>query len=441
MNFTGELIDYLSMVMPDSTKKYPRPRLNFTLASPLLNTDEFLPPPDTSKAKAKKAPAAASQPQSPALLLAAPLPAMDYVGTITTSRLVYQGIELSNLNMKVNGVNDVLNLNVRSGMFKGIMSNDFTLDAKNIRDLKIKTALKIDNVEINEVAHQMKGQFPKEMPLSKELKQLDKSLYGKGIVATDFICHGGTTDELLKTLDGNVYMKLANGRMTGPMIESLLGVLQQLQLSKSSDIQFNDMRLRARIADEKVFVDSMKAMSRYPGDWDASGSVGFDCRMNMLITNRLNKDISTRMLALKAQGVSKAQGVLGQLGKQLGGAASSAAQVVNQSLSDAVAGAGPQADREGRVNVEVGLSGQVSSPKLSSMSFKKGVGAAAQPQTQSQPPQQQLQQKATEAVKQQATQAVQQATKQAEQKLPADVKKAEESAKKVLGNKLKGLKF
>jgi AsmA protein len=429
MNLTGELVNYLGMMLPGSKKSYPRPKLTFTLASPLLNTDEFLPKADTTQKDAASAPA---QSGPPVMLLAAPLPAMDLIGSITTTRLIYQGIELSNLNMKVNGVNEVLNLLVKANLLKGSFYNDFQVDARNTKDLKVKSIFNVDNVEVSAFIRQFKGMLPKGVPLYNEMQGLDQAISGTMNLKTDFVTHGGTAPEVTKNLEGTVAVKLADGKLKkAGMIESICESTGKIpvvnSVVKCGDIDFSDMQMKSTVKDEKANIDTMRVASRYSGDWAVNGVVGFDCNLAMNLENRMTGEASNKIIGVTGKGAEELKGyaskLLGAAGAQIAG------KIVDQ--------VGPQADKDGRVTALYTITGPVSKPIPLFKGFKKGVGGqqAAQPSVSS-PPQQTV----TQTVKQEAENVV----KQAEELKNQTPQQAEQTIKKEADNlkkKLKGLGF
>ena len=74
MKMDASINNYLSMIIVDSTKKAPRPSIDFKITSPLLNFDEFLPPAKETADTENKAVAKTDDNSSGGPLIA-PLPA------------------------------------------------------------------------------------------------------------------------------------------------------------------------------------------------------------------------------------------------------------------------------------------------------------------------------------------------------------------------------
>jgi uncharacterized protein involved in outer membrane biogenesis len=402
--FKADFADYLSLVMPDSTKKNPRSHLTFTMASPYLNTDEFLP----QSSEPEKSGAAPAEPASgeAALLLGGPLPGIDMQGSITTSRLIYQKIELSNIALTTKSVNDVMDINVEAGMFGGTFSHNLNVDARSYENLKAHSVLAIDNVEVSKTLAAFKHMIPSGVPLAASLKELDKYLSGTIHLKSDLVSNGGTADNLTRNLTGTINAKVQNGVLKkGPLIDRVAGVVEKFY--KINDIAFDNLDLKLRVANERVyFVDTMRIQSRVAGDWGVGGDVGFDAALNLDMADKLTKAESAPIVGVQ----DKAKTAL--LGQYAG----------------FVSGIGIPSDRDGRVTLLLGLKGPIASATPSFKGFGSGQGSQPAPTVQQQVKQEvakqvdQAKQKVTNEVEQKATQEIKKVVPQASQKQIDQVK-------------------
>ncbi|MBN1309136.1 MAG: AsmA family protein [Chitinispirillaceae bacterium] len=406
ITFKADLADYLPLFLPDSTKNYPRSRLQCTLVSPSLNTDEFLPQnrPATEKSgktgTSKPAPAAA--PVAAPLILPAALPKVDVTATVANDRLIYRGIDVRAVSLKLSSINDIVKVNASLGIFNGKMTHALNADMRDHRDLKAKLLLTGDRIEINRMAQQLKTFIPPTVPLSKEISNLDKSLYGTGGMRCDLATSGGTVDDLVKNVAGTVELSLRNGKIVkAPLVKNLAKAVEKFYTL--DDIEFNDLAINARIKDERVYFDKPIVMqSRIAGDWQVTGNVGFDADLGLSVANRLNKNMSAKILSLQNKGQKAVKGLL--QGTQLAGAAGLVDQV------------GIPSDAKGRVTMLLGVEGGIGNPKVTFKGFGAGSGgrtAAKQP-----------------SVKKQLQQAVDRKKQELEAKLAAEKQKAAEEVKR-----------
>lgn len=356
MHLKAQVTDYLTFVMPDSAKKQPRPELRFTLNSPFMNTDEFLPSGTDTSDTAMEASAAGQPP----LLLPAPLPGIDMHGNISTDRLIYQEIELTGIKVKLKSVNDVMDMKVDAGMCGGSMSNDLHVDIRDNTDLKVRTVLNMNGVDVNSVVSKFNDLLPDDQKLYAVVKGMDDVLYGTAQSTMNFSSRGGTMEQITANLNGNVYAKLSDGRIAGgALLDEISKTLKKFY--EVDEIAFRDMRIRARVANQNVFFDSIQIQSS-TGDWAASGAVGFDSRANIDVSNRLPKNASKKVTAaeqsIKESGTSMLKDFLGN----------DAAKALGQ-LTQSI---GIPTDREGRVTVLLHLGGPVTAPRVSFRGFGGG---------------------------------------------------------------------
>jgi hypothetical protein len=422
LSLNADVNNYLTLIMPDSTKIQPRPNVNFRLASSSLNTNEFLPKNETEAAE-KTAAERGSDAQPPSLLLPAPLPGIDMNGKITTGELRYEGFELNNLTMDYTMVNDIMTVTTKTGVFDGSFAQSLTVDAGNIHDLKVKSSLTMQRVEINRVIAETKSWLSDESVLNRQLKKLDRHLYGKSNMSIEFVSHGGTMQELTKYLDGTVRAELSDGRISGgEVIERIGKPLQKLKILTLDEIQFRTMKFTARIKDEKVYLDNLYVGSPGTGDWNAEGVVGFNGSIGVDLTNRLPIGISRTIAKGKNFVASKAKSAMEKT------ALAPAAGLVDN--------VGPRPDKQGRYTVRTTLAGALPGFSVKTFQFVDGDGSAKT----ATPSIDRVKQKARDAVKERAEMArreAEKAKKEAERKLKEAKEKAEAEAKKELEEKKK----
>jgi uncharacterized protein involved in outer membrane biogenesis len=416
MNTT--IANYLSFILPDSTKKLPRTTIDMKLTSPFLNVDETVAPPPPAKEGAKS-----DAPPAPI----APLPNMDLRALVTANKIIYQGFSMSSLVLKINIINNIANMNFSTGFAGGTIANALSADMRNAGNVTFKNNLTIKNIEVNDLMARF-GEYIKPVtPLNRELASLNKCLFGRINLQSSLAGSGGTVDDLMKSLSGNIAPKMASGKIVNApaakvMSSSFASFLKTSKIGNFDEINFRDLSATIRLANGQAIFDNLKIMSDV-SDWDVKGVVGFDALMNMTVSSRLNKDISGKLLAAENAVKGGLKTALGNT--QLAGAAG---LLGNMNLV-------PR-DGEGRVTVKCMLGGPVADPKVTGLAFGAGTTGAAQQKAAT--PQQQAREKVQQVVEQKKEE-VKQAVEEKKEEAKQEVKQAEEQVKQKAKNKLKGL--
>lgn len=405
MKMDASINNYLSMVIADSTKKAPRPSIDFKIASPLLNFDEFLPPAKETADSENKATAKADDNSSGGPLIA-PLPGIDMRGTIAASKIVYKNVEMKNMQMKVSVLNDIADLNIKTGFARGTITEKIHADLRNTKYVTINNNLAISEVEVNDLLVRFGNFIKPTNALNRELRNVQNSLYGKLSLKSDLTTSGGTQQELSKSLRGTIDAKLANGKISNSLIlNRISGILSKFIEVK--DIDFRNLKTTLRIEDETVYFDDFTLQSDLAGDWELRGNVGFDAGLDMNIDHRMTKAASQKVLAVQNTSKSKLQGLL--QGTKL------------SSASGLLDNVGIPSDAEGRITLKIALTGTASDPKPSFSGFGKGSSSSSAVSKQ-QTPKEQVTQKVKSTIEQNKATVEKKLTEQ-KQKLQEELKK------------------
>lgn len=426
MKMDAAVTNYLSLVFADSTRNVPRPSANFKITSPLLNFDEFLPP---SKETAPAQSSSSGKTETASGPLIAPLPGVDMKGSISASRIVYKDVEMKNMQMQVAVINDIADVDINTGFARGTITEKIHADLRNTKSVKINNKLSITNVEVNDLLSRFGNFIKPTTALNRELGNVQNNFYGSINLKSDLTTQGGTSEELSKSLTGEINAKLANGKISNSLILSRVsGILNKFIDVK--DISFRNLKTTLRINNETVFFDEFDLQSDMAGDWKLRGSVGFDAGLDMFIDHRMTKSSSDKVLAVQNSSKSKLQGLL--QGTKLSAA------------SDLLDNVGIPSDNEGRITLKIAVGGTASDPKPSFTGFGEGSKSTSSNEQQ-QTPKAQVTQKVKDTVeKSKATveKKVAEETKKLEQELKQKLpvtKDQEEKLKKQATEKLKKL--
>jgi hypothetical protein len=416
MNTT--ITNFLSLLLPDKTKKLPRTNVDFKMASPYLNVDDILMPP----APAPKT----AQPQATSgtgALPITPLPA-DIKGLVTTNKLIYRGFTMDKLVAKINVVNNVALIDFTTGFAGGTIGTVLNADMRNPQNVAFRNTLTVKSVEVNDLMQRF-GEYIKPVtPLNRELASINKCLFGRINLQSTMTGNGGTTDAIMKSLTGNIGTQMASGRLVNAPAArvasgSFAKFLKSDKIGNLDVINIRDLSAAIKLANSQAVFDNLKIMSDI-ADWSAKGRVGFDALMDMAVSSRFNKDLSGRLLAVEGAVKNGLKGVLGKT--QLAGATG---LLDNMNMI-------PR-DNEGRVTLTFGLGGPVASPTLTGLAF--GAGTTGGNAQRAATPQQQVQQRAQQVIEQKK----QELQKTVEQKKQETVNKVEDQLKQKAKEKLGGL--
>jgi len=374
MKMNAQIKNYLSFVFPDSTRKLPRPALDFNVSSSYMNFDEFLTP-------AKKEETAKDTTKSSNPPVIAPLPGVDVTGKIVATTLIYNKIPMKNATVIVSVLNDIAKIDLSTGFAQGTISEKLYADMRNVQNIQFTNNLTINSVEIQDIFGHFGAFLKPTNALNRELNQLPKSLLGKFNLTSSFSGSGGTPDAILDNLKGDVGLKMADGTITNSIItKKLSGAVEKFV--KMEDITFKDFSGAFHVENKSVLVEKLKLLSDM-GDWSVQGTVGFDANLGLTLSNRLIASHSEKLLKLQNSGKSALKGLLGN---------SQYAQAAGAMLDNT----GVPADKEGRVTLLMALSGPASDPKASFTGF--GAGTASSGEKPAASPKTQLLNKVTETV-------------------------------------------
>lgn len=354
MKMDAQIKNYLSFAFPDSTRKLPRPSLNFNVTSSYMNFDEFITEPKKEEGT-KEGEKSSSSP------VIAPLPGIDVTGKIVANTLIYNKIPMRNATVIISVLNDIANIAISTGFAQGTITEKLYADLRNVQNVQFTNKLMISNVEIQDIFGHFGSFLKPTNALNRELNQLPQSLFGKINLTSSFIGSGGTPDAILDNLKGDIALKMADGTITNSIItKKLSGVVEKFV--RMDDITFRDFSAALQVANKSVLIDQMKLFSNV-GDWVVNGDVGFDANLGLTLSNRMTRSQSDQIMKLQNSGKSALKGLLGN---------SQYAQAAGAMLDNTAV----PADNEGRVTLMMALTGPAKDPKASFMGFGKGTSGA-----------------------------------------------------------------
>ena len=412
LSMNASVKNYLSMVFPDSTKVLPRPRVDFSLASSRLDIDEILPP---GKETEKKAEGDTEVENNGPLL--SPLPGVDAVGKISAKSVMLKKIPMKNVTINISVLNDIANIIFNGNFAGGSINEKLNANLKNTASVTFKNDLNIKTVSLADLLNTFGVFIKPTTALNRELKQLPKSLTGNISIASSFTGNGGTSDELMKNLTGDLSTKMSKGTISNSLIVNRLsGAAEKFIAIK--EVNFKELSAAVHVENSMADIRNMGVTSDV-GDWDVGGTVGFDASLNLTVANRLTKKASSSLLKVQGSGKNLLKGLA--QGTKYSGLASKVIDDV-----------GIPTDKQGRITLKMGLSGPVSNPRASFLGF--GAGSVRKSEPPAAKAKKQITKKAKAAIDQKKQEAQRRLTEERE-KAQAQVRQKAQQQKKVVEQK------
>ncbi|MBN1980368.1 MAG: AsmA family protein [Chitinivibrionales bacterium] len=357
INLKADCADYFSLILPDSTRRKSKPQFNFTATSAMLNMNEILKKePKSPTVKDTQTDKNAATP-----ILAAPIPGIDVKGTIECQKFINDKMEMSGVKITIASLSDVIKIMLQAKMLGGDISNTLTVDAKNIRNVAVTNAATVTNMDVSAMLTQANSFVPPNQKLHGLIRDIAASLQGIAGSSLNLQCHGLTADDCIKSLDGSMEARLADGTIKSSAMSKEIGKTTERFL-KLGDVSFRTMQYTAFIQKERVILDKCEISSVSAGDWNITGSVGFDGTLDFTLADRLPRDASVKLTRMENKekqlltaGISK---IGGKIGQSVAGVASEVTLIPS--------------DQEGRVTVLLGLTGTGTAPSVRFQGFKSG---------------------------------------------------------------------
>jgi len=185
-------------------------------------------------------------------------------------------------------------------------------------------------------------------------------LCGTGDLRCRIVTSGDTTESLPDRLGGTLSMTLENGLILyAPLLRNMA---RELAKYYSIDrMEFDRLELESRMADRSFWFERpVRMVTRKSGDWQITGSVGFDATLALSVKNRLTKSVSQSVISTQNRGKDILRGLLGKT--RFAGAADLLEEVT------------VPVDETGRITVLLDVKGPAADPKVSFRGFESKSG-------------------------------------------------------------------
>lgn len=361
MRIDADVRDFLGLVLPDSTKKYPRTNVRFKLSSPSINLDDML----VATEAQSTGPDEPRAPSEPVLLLASPLPRVDVRGNIDCAKLVSNGITLTDMSARVTHENDVADVRYDARLYGGTIDVDIHADVRDNTDIRFKAAFDADGVDLNRFVSTYNDRLPPSTPLCRLLRKTDDVLFGTLDLESEFSGRGGTTDEIMRTLRGSVYASAEDGRIAScGLVRRTAKAVEKFH--RIDDVRFRTMWTRLQVRDQYVYVDELELQSDEIGDVQATGKLGFDASYDVHLMDRLPKSVSDKVVAAEEKIRGAGKSLVQHIGNDK--LAAAAGTLLDRELVPT--------DRQGRVTLRLTIRGGGNEPLVAFQGFGGRSGGA-----------------------------------------------------------------
>ncbi|MGB2696452.1 MAG: AsmA-like C-terminal region-containing protein [Candidatus Zixiibacteriota bacterium] len=269
VNLQGEVKE----VVPYLLKKEEKvPLIRFSLNSPLLNLDEILPPqkpePTSEKEKVK---------QNTLLL-----PGIEARGQINIQKVIFREVEQTNLIANIEISKGIVKIdNVVSKVYAGNLGGKVLCDLNDPEHITYDMEFNASKIEANDF-------------LSR-FTLFDEHLFGKLDISAKFSGRGNSIEDMKRSLLASGKVSIGDGKLVNWELLDLLG--EYLQVKEMKDQKIRDLKNTFMIKNQRLYFDDFSARTN-DGDWQVSGSVGFDGSMDYAVTTTLSKDLSKRFDSL-----------------------------------------------------------------------------------------------------------------------------------------------
>ncbi len=455
IQINSNVSDYQTLIVSDSTKKGPRPKITFSVVSTLLNLSDLLK--ENQQASTEKSSTPSNTSSTPPPVMAAPLPGVDMQGSFTCKKFVYENVAMTDFNTNLSSVKDVMTVATKANIYKGSMSNNLRLNAKNINNVSLSNKFNVSNIDVNEFISNFNNLLSENKALFNDVKKMDNALTGTLSLDSDIKCAGRTSQDMINSLDGVINMRISNGEIKGgaitqsigkaaggimrvsePVIKNVPNGANILGFLTLGTLSFRSYKQKLILRDQFVIFDPSTLSASSIGDWEIDGKVGFDGALAINLANKLPKGISSKILKVQNKLRSSSTGLLKQGEKELGKVISlKASKALGGLVSKELNKTMIQEDKEGRVTALYKLGGTAGAPKIASAKFKTGRSSTSSTKNQQKSPTpKDVAKEKTKEVKKEVKKVVQQQKKVVQK----EVNKEVQQQKKVLEDKSKQLK-
>ncbi|PKK83796.1 MAG: hypothetical protein CVT49_06570 [candidate division Zixibacteria bacterium HGW-Zixibacteria-1] len=286
LSMKGTLADAFPYFIPGSGEGAKKPFLTFEMSSRRFNTDKLFP--EVVPGEGQNLADLPLDSLPPIIL-----PDIDGKGTAKFDTLIYTNVEFTNITSDVTIKDRVIHANNANGnVYTGKVKGEAAIDLNDFEKPVYSGNYDASQIEVNDF-------------LSRFTK-FGGHLFGKVNMKGDFNASGWEPEDLIKTLtlDGSALFneaKLVN-------FDVIQKMAQSFNFSSVKEETIRDLASSFKVRDGRVIFDALKFFNNM-GDWNITGSVGFDGSLDYSGDVLLTESMSSELMA-KSDLVSGIAGLL-----------------------------------------------------------------------------------------------------------------------------------
>jgi len=275
-SLSGSLTDPFPSLMPWFKGEATKPYLNFALNSQRLNIDILFP-------EAVPGGAGADLSQMPLdSLPPLPIPDINGNGTAAIDTLIYYRVEFSNIKSNITIGDRKISMNdVIGNAYTGKVTGEMTVDLSNFENPGYAGTFRGEQIEANDFLSRFTG--------------FGGHLFGKVEMSGGFSASGWDAEPILNSLDMKGVADFKEAKLIN--FDLLNKLAEQLKLKSFKEETIRNLNSKYTVKDGRISFDDFKFASSF-GDWDITGSVGFDGSLDysgtILLSDQLTQNIMSQ---------------------------------------------------------------------------------------------------------------------------------------------------
>jgi hypothetical protein len=268
----GKLADAFPYFIPGYEKEARKPYLTFEMKSQRFDVDRLFPEavPGEGENLAKL-----PLDSLPPILL----PDIDGKGKAKIDTLIYYRVEFTNITGDVSIKDRVIYVtNAKGNVYTGRITGETRVDLNDFENPKYSGTYNATEIEADDFL--------------TRFTKFGGHLFGKVNMSGDFSASGWESEQLVNSLSMNGKALFNQARLVN--FEPILKLAETLNFKTFKEETIKDLASAFWVADGRLGFDTLKFLSGF-GDWDITGSVGFDGSLNysgdVLLSEKVTSDL------------------------------------------------------------------------------------------------------------------------------------------------------
>lgn len=271
----GRLSDAFPYFVPGYEKKARKPYLKFNLTSQRFDVDRLFP----EVAPGEGVDLAEMSPDSLPVIL---LPDINGSGTGVVDTLIYSRVEFTDITGNIRIKDRIIYVDSAEGnVYSGRVTGESQIDLNDFENPKYSGRYSASKIEANDFL--------------TRFTKFGGHLFGKLNMDGSFSASGWEPEDLISSLTMDGQALFGQAKLVNFDLLKELG--QKLNFKTFGEETINDLASSFRVKDGRVEFDALKFLSSF-GDWNITGSVGFDGTLDysgeILLSEKISNDLLSK---------------------------------------------------------------------------------------------------------------------------------------------------